>query len=824
MSFSANSVVVRNDLSVYTGPAAGPLGYTTITNWKGTGEDRPDFGVNGGVGHFLGDNAVTLNPYGNADKAVFSGALNNYTITQNADGSFRVVDNRGIDSTAVGDTVKDVELFQFSNGTFAAGSLISSPVTGAPVINDLTPTEGQTLTVNTASIADANGLGAFSYRWQSSPNGTIWTNIAGATNASFTPQDITVLGFNGANAQAGLQLRAVVSFTDGLGNLETVTSAATGPVGANWSSLIPGTFNGTAGDDIASGGLFGTDNLNGNAGNDVLNANGGNDNLNGGAGNDTLNGGGGTDTALFSGPVGNHNFALSGANVVVTTLVGTDGTDTLNGVERLAFAGPQNFALVQGTTTGTILNGGGGTSSDLLLGFDGIDTLNGGGGVDALVGGVGNDTVRGDAGNDTIIWNVGDGRDLVNGDTVAANIAGTTDTFRVNGDGTAETYRIYARIDALAAGLTLAANTEIVITRNGTTNAEVIAELDNIEEIVINGLGGGDTFTSIGSFAPTSLMTSTIRLEGSEGDDTVDISALTSAHRIVFKSNGGNDTIVGTLRAQDVIELPAGMTAADYTTTTDANGVTTMTGGGHSVTFVGEGGLPQFVNGADPTIYGTSAANKISGTAGDNRFDAGAGKDTVYGGSGNDTFVAHNGDGNDIYYGGGSTKNVGVDTLDMSAITAKVTVDLGTGSMFKGSVSGGAGSDTIYGISNVVTGSGADAITASTAVNVMQGGSGNDTFRFVSAAAANGDTILDFQAGDVLDLSGIDANSGARGNQAFTLKPGAIGASAQLMVTHENRDDGEYTVVHGNTGGSNAVEFKLNIKGDHDLDAGDFRF
>ena len=68
-----------------------------------------------------------------------------------------------------------------------------------------------------------------------------------------------------------------------------------------------------------------------------------------------------------------------------------------------------------------------------------------------------------------------------------------------------------------------------------------------------------------GDFAGTSLRLNTITIDGNEGDDTIDISALTSAHRIVFRSNGGNDTIVGTLRAQDVIELPPGMTLADYT-------------------------------------------------------------------------------------------------------------------------------------------------------------------------------------------------------------------------------------------------------------------
>ena len=44
----------------------------------------------------------------------------------------------------------------------------------------------------------------------------------------------------------------------------------------------------------------------------------------------------------------------------------------------------------------------------------------------------------------------------------------------------------------------------------------------------------------------------------------------------MFKSNGGNDTIVGTLRPQDVIELLSGKTLADYGKTT-ANGMTTLT-------------------------------------------------------------------------------------------------------------------------------------------------------------------------------------------------------------------------------------------------------
>ncbi len=171
----------------------------------------------------------------------------------------------------------------------------------------------------------------------------------------------------------------------------------------------------------------------------------------------------------------------------------------------------------------------------------------------------------------------------------------------------AETYRIYTRAawDALAGnnGASLNATTEIVITRGANTDfaTSVIAELREIEEIRINGIdpsgpgsAGGDTFQVIGDFSATSLRLNRSQLMVAPVTATIDISALTSAHRIVFRSNGGNDTIVGTLRPQDVIELPAGATADDYEITTDENGVTTMTSSQHSIRFTSEGGLPQF--------------------------------------------------------------------------------------------------------------------------------------------------------------------------------------------------------------------------------------
>jgi Ca2+-binding RTX toxin-like protein len=208
-----------------------------------------------------------------------------------------------------------------------------------------------------------------------------------------------------------------------------------------------------------------------------------------------------------------------------------------------------------------------------FLGNLGNDILVGDGGNSIFVGGLGNDTIFAGAGNDTINWNanilnITDGHDIVDGGTNTA----TGDSFVVNGDNTAETYRVYARLDAIAAGITgLNIDTEIVITRNGTNNASVIAELHNIEEININTSGGADTVLAIGNFSPTSLAYSTISVNGGGGSDTVDISGLTSDHRMVFNAQSGNSNAIGGI-GNDVM---VGGTGADV-----------FTGGAGSDTFM----------------------------------------------------------------------------------------------------------------------------------------------------------------------------------------------------------------------------------------------
>ena len=96
----------------------------------------------------------------------------------------------------------------------------NTAATGAPTINGTTQV-GETLTVDTSAIADADGLTnvSYSYQWIRNDGGTD-TNISGATDSSYTLVD----------ADEGRTIKVEVSFTDDAGSGETLTGAPTGPV------------------------------------------------------------------------------------------------------------------------------------------------------------------------------------------------------------------------------------------------------------------------------------------------------------------------------------------------------------------------------------------------------------------------------------------------------------------------------------------------------------------------------------------------------------------------------------------------------------------
>ena len=80
--------------------------------------------------------------------------------------------------------------------------------------------EDEPLIADLTSIIDKDGIGEVNVVWKISSDGVTYRNIPGATNQSFTPRQEHV----------GKTLRVVLTYLDGQGNLETLTSEATTPV------------------------------------------------------------------------------------------------------------------------------------------------------------------------------------------------------------------------------------------------------------------------------------------------------------------------------------------------------------------------------------------------------------------------------------------------------------------------------------------------------------------------------------------------------------------------------------------------------------------
>ena len=179
----------------------------------------------------------------------------------------------------------------------------------------------------------------------------------------------------------------------------------------------------------------------------------------------------------------------------------------------------------------------------------------------------------------------------------------------------------------------------------------------------------------------------------------------------------------------------------------------------------------------DDVARGFGGKDVLNGKGGDDKLFGGNQRDKLIGGAGDDTLI-----------GGGGP-------------------DLLKGAKGSDILKGGAGSDKLVG------GPGSD---------VLVGGQGSDTFVFAKAGHARGDKIRDFRdgQGDVIDLSGIDANENRRGDQDFSLIGDAdfSGSAGELRLT----TNGSKTFVTGDTDGDDSQDFRIVLIGSYDLGADDF--
>ena len=131
---------------------------------------------------------------------------------------------------------------------------------------------------------------------------------------------------------------------------------------------------------------------------------------------------------------------------------------------------------------------------------------------------------------------------------------------------------------------------------------------------------------------------------------------------------------------------------------------------------------------------------------------------------------------------------------------------------------GGAGDDVFNG------GDGTDAADGREGNDILRGGFGNDRLdggsgadRFVYEATTDSagtavDRILDFAAGDVLDLSGIDASIRADGNQPFSIVNAFSGKAGELTLRYDTASG--TTTLHADVSGDGLTDMTILFTGD----------
>ena len=114
------------------------------------------------------------------DSVIYSGNRALYTISSNG-GSTTISGPEG------SDTLTAVERAVFADLTVILGaSSGNNPPTGAITLGG-TVRQGSQLSAS-STLADADGLGTLGWRWQSSSNGSSWSDISGATASTTRPR------------------------------------------------------------------------------------------------------------------------------------------------------------------------------------------------------------------------------------------------------------------------------------------------------------------------------------------------------------------------------------------------------------------------------------------------------------------------------------------------------------------------------------------------------------------------------------------------------------------------------------------------------------
>jgi Ca2+-binding RTX toxin-like protein len=221
------------------------------------------------------------------------------------------------------------------------------------------------------------------------------------------------------------------------------------------------------------------------------------------------------------------------------------------------------------------------------------------------------------AGDDTFIWNPGDGSDSVDGQ-------GGNDTMVFNGANIAEQFNISAN------------GSRVRFTRDV---GNIVMDLNGVEGIDLNALGGADTVT-LSDMTGTDLTSLNVDLGSPPGSGMGD----GAADSVIVNGTSGNDVIMVSGDSSGV--TVAGLAAqVNITGSEAANDTLTINALAGDDVVVAEGlaaGAIQFAaNGGDGNdiLIGSAGDDVLTGGNGDDILEGGPGVDLLDGGPGDNILI-----------------------------------------------------------------------------------------------------------------------------------------------------------------------------------------